>query len=79
MSKPNPMGDTFAERKAAAAGADEFEVPEPQHRSAGGNTTFAERAGRKPSAKAVDEDTDGAENKAVAPKKTASKRVSKKS
>ena len=52
--KPNRMGGTFAERKAAREGAD-FEAPEQPET---GNTTFAERSG-----KAVP--NTGAENKSV--------------
>jgi hypothetical protein len=75
MSKPSPMGSTFAERKAAREGKP-FDPPAAPET---GNTTFAERAG-KPSRgdrKAVQEDDETAENKAV--KSAASKRPAKKS
>lgn len=74
MTKPNPMGSTFAERAAAAAGESSFTAPETDPQKAPPNTTFAERAkaAKKTSSKAVSED-DGAENKAVA-KKSASKK-----
>lgn len=73
MTKPNPMGSTFAERAAAAAGKASFTAPDTDPEKAPDNTTFAERAqaAKKTSSKAVDED--GAENKAVA-KKSASKK-----
>lgn len=67
--KPNRMGATFAERKAAREGEDFESTPAPET----GNTTFAERGG-KSNAKAVDAETDEVEDKAVAPKKTTSKR-----
>ena len=72
MTKPNPSGSTFAERAAAAAGESSFADPTPANAEPQENTTFAERAkGGKASAKQVD--SDGAENKAVAAKKTAKK------
>lgn len=73
-SKPNPMGATFAERAAAAAGKASFDDPTPAARDAEDNTTFAGRAkaAKKTPSKAVD--SDGAENKAV--KKSATKKKS---
>jgi hypothetical protein len=73
MSKPNPMGGTFAERTAAREGKASFNDPTPNPANEFENTTFAERAkaAKKTASKAVE--SDGAENKAVA-KKTASKK-----
>lgn len=77
MAKPNPMGATFAERAAAAAGEKDFKDPTPASTDAQENTSFAERAkaAKKTSSKAVD--TDDAENKSVksATKKTAAKKA----
>lgn len=74
MSKPNPMGGTFAERAAAREGKS-FDAPKVEKPEDVVNTTFAERAksGKKASSKAVDNDAEGAENKAVAKKATARK------
>lgn len=74
MTKPSPFGATFAERKAAAQGEESFEAPTAAYSAPEANSTFGQRAGRtKPTVKAVDEDTKGAENKAVAPKRTRKK------
>lgn len=71
MTKPHPTGGTFAERAAAAAGESSFKAPATDTVEAQENTTFAERGGK--GVKAVEPDSDGAENKAVA-KKAASKK-----
>lgn len=67
MTKPNAMGATFAERKAAADGADSFDAPtaSTEHH----NATFSERRG---GTKAVQE----SENKAVRSADSKSKRKS---
>lgn len=74
MGKPNPMGSTFAERKAAAEGKASFTDPTPDPADEAENTSFADRAkaAKKASSKAVD--SDGAEDKSV--KKSAAKKKS---
>lgn len=76
MTKPNPMGGSFAERKAAREGSKSFDAPKVEKPEDYVNTTFAERAkaGEKSERKAVDSDAEGAENKAVASKRTSSKK-----
>lgn len=76
MSKPNPMGASFAERAAAARGDKSFDAPKVETSEADANTTFAERAKgtKKSESKAVDNDAEGAENKAVASKRTSAKK-----
>lgn len=71
MAKPDPMGATFAERKAAAEGKASYDDPTPDAPGAEDNTSFADRAkaAKKADAKQVES---GAENKAV--KKSAAKR-----
>lgn len=63
MAKPNRMGSTFAERKAAREGS-EFKPPVSVET---GNTTFAERTGKavKVEPKQVEKDDEATENKAV--------------
>ena len=67
MTKPDPMGSTFAERVAAAKGETKFADPTPALPADAANTTFAQRAG---GSKAITE----SENKAV--KSATSKRKS---
>lgn len=76
MTKPNPMGSTFAERAAATAGASSFTAPKVESAEPQDNSTFAERgkAAKKAGAKQVDADAEVAENKAV--KKSAAKKKS---
>lgn len=71
--KPNRMGATFAERLAARNGDTSFT---PVDLPITDNTTFAERAG-KPSKKAVKDDDEQVEDKAV--KSAESKAPAKKS
>ena len=67
MAKPSSMGATFAERKAAAEGMASFTDPTPKPGDAAENTTFAARAkmNANKSTKTVDNESEGAENKAV--------------
>lgn len=74
MAKPDPMGATFAERKAAAEGKATFSDPTPDAPGADENTTFADRAKAASKATTKQVEDDGAENKAV--KKTAARRKS---
>jgi hypothetical protein len=73
MSKPNPMGATFAERAAAAAGKASFDAPDLTNQKPEGNSTFGERAGRGKKAPAKQVKADEVEDKAVTAKKTSKK------
>lgn len=73
MAKPDPMGATFAERAAAAAGQSSFTDPRQDPAEAEDNSTFGSRAPtKKASSKAVK--SDDAEDKAVSSGRSSAKK-----
>lgn len=77
MSKPNPMGGTFAERKAAAEGKSSFDAPAVDVPGEVANTTFAERAAAREKAEKQVRSS-STEDKAVASSESKSRSTRKK-